>query len=134
MVPKKLRSASARRLVGNPCPLAAHASQLAFGESCDIRRGGGINLSVVRVGDTEDGSILWTVAEHSDSGRLPTAYGLLTQDSTGSPELRDPQTGELRRLWPQVHGTKVAVQGKWAAIADFDVVWLLDLSTGNQSP
>ena len=75
-----------------------------------------------------DGSILWTVAEAVNSYHVPTAYGLLTSDSTGRPELRDPQTGELRRFWPQVYGTKVAVQGKWAAIADFDVVWLLDLS------
>jgi outer membrane protein assembly factor BamB len=75
-----------------------------------------------------DGSILWTVAEEVNSYHVPTAYGLLTRDGMGRPELRDPQTGELRRFWPQVYGTKVAVQGKWAAIADFDVVWLLDLS------
>jgi hypothetical protein len=73
-----------------------------------------------------DGSILWAI-NSGNTGRLPTEYGLLTQDSRL--ELRDSQTGELRRVWPQVHGTNVAVHGKWAAIADFDVVWLLDLST-----
>jgi hypothetical protein len=80
-----------------------------------------------------DGSILWTIAENVNSYHLPTEYGLLTRDPTGRPELRDPQTGELRRVWPQVHGTKVAVHGKWAAITDSEVVWLVDLS-GRDSP
>lgn len=80
-----------------------------------------------------DGSILWTITEDMNSYHMPTAYGLLTRDGTGRTELRDPQTGELRRLWPNVYGTKAAVQGKWAAIADSDVVWLLDLSIGDKS-
>ncbi len=80
-----------------------------------------------------DGSVLWTIAESVNSGHLPTEYGLLTTDPTGRPELRDPQTGELRRVWPQVYGTHVAVHGQWAAVGDFDVVWLLDLSKQNNS-
>jgi hypothetical protein len=90
----------------------------------------GHGLTALRSGD---GSILWTIAENVNSDHLPTGYGLLTQDDTGRPELRDPQTGELRRVWPEVYGTKVAVHGKWAAIADSDVVWLLDLSMPGNS-
>ena len=74
-----------------------------------------------------DGAILWTIAENPISV-LPTEYGLLTEGSTGHLELRDAQTGELLRVWPDVKAMKVAVQGKWAAVASSDVVWLLDLS------
>jgi len=78
-----------------------------------------------------DGAILWATAETWVSNALlPTEYGLLTQDNTGKPELRDPKTGEIRRIWPQTRVSKAAVHGKWAAIADAEgVLWLLNLSS-----
>ena len=82
-----------------------------------------------------DGSILWATRETGYSNRLlPTEYGLLSCDPAGRVELRDPQTGEFRRVWPQVHWMSggAAVHGEWAAIADLDVVWLIDLSSHDQ--
>jgi hypothetical protein len=84
-----------------------------------------------------DGSILWTTSETWYSGGLlPTEYGLLSQAPTSGVALRDPQTGELRRVWPQILGMpdRAALHGKWAAIANLDVLWLIDLSGEDNNP
>lgn len=81
--------------------------------------------------DSSDGSMQWTAygGQESHGTTLPTDYGLLVQSITYRLELRDLQTGEVRRVWPQVPGVaRVAVQGQFAAVADLDGgLWLIDL-------
>jgi len=45
-------------------------------------------------------------------------------------ELLDPQTGELRRLWPQIRSVRsLTFHGDFAAAATIDdILWLVELS------
>jgi PQQ-like domain len=80
-----------------------------------------------------DGSTLWTTRGGQESHGLivSTSYGLLIQNSHYELELREPQIGEVRRVWPQIHGVAcLAVHQQFAVVADFDgVLWLVDLSS-----
>jgi len=81
--------------------------------------------------DASDGSMRWTTygGQESHGTTVPTDYGLLVQSITYRPELRDLQTGEVRRVWPQIRGVaRVAVHCQFAAVADLDGrLWLIDL-------
>ncbi len=85
-----------------------------------------------------DGSILWTTRGGQESYGLvvPTDYGLLIQNSEYKLELRDPRTGEVVRIWPQIDGVaQLAVHQQLAAVADFDgVLWLINLSAAGGRP
>ena len=61
---------------------------------------------------------------------MPTNYGLLVQSNTYELELRDLQTGEVRRVWPQTPGVgRIAVRRQFAAVVDLHGgLWLVDLS------
>jgi outer membrane protein assembly factor BamB len=82
--------------------------------------------------NASDGSLLWTTedASLSRSEIVATQYGLLI---SGSPMLKilDPQTGEVRRIWPEILGARlIAVHGRFAAIATgfgSGILWLVDL-------
>jgi hypothetical protein len=81
--------------------------------------------------DSSDGSMQWTAygGQESHGTTVPTDYGLLVQSITYRLELRDLQTGEIRRVWPQIPGVaRVAVHRQFAAVADLDGgLWLVDL-------
>jgi hypothetical protein len=82
--------------------------------------------------DASSGSLLWTAegGRESHGTIIPTPYGLLLENSDYHVELRDPQTGEVRRVWPRIHGVwHIAVHERFAAVADMDeILWLVDLS------
>jgi len=82
--------------------------------------------------NASDGALLWTTfgGQETHGVTMPTEYGLLTQNYHYQLELRDPDTGEVRRVWPKIHGVaRMAVQQQFAAVADLDdVLWLVDLS------
>jgi hypothetical protein len=79
-----------------------------------------------------DGAMLWTShgGQETHGKTLPTGYGLLTQNYNYKLELRDPSTGEVRRVWPQIQGVaRLAVEQNFALVADLDdALWLVDLS------
>jgi hypothetical protein len=78
-----------------------------------------------------DGSLLWTASggQESHGATVPTGYGLLTQNYNYKLEIRDPTTGEVRRVWPQIQGIlRLAVQQQFAAVATINALWLIDLS------
>jgi outer membrane protein assembly factor BamB len=81
--------------------------------------------------DTTDGTILWNTSGGTEGNDIvPTEYGLLLMENTHYKlELRDPQTGEVRRVWSQPRGVRqLAVHKRFAAVADIDeVVWLIDV-------
>ena len=85
--------------------------------------------------DASNGSLLWTEAEDSHRNVVPTGYGLLLENREQQLELRDAQNGEVRRVWPRIHGLmRLAVHERFAAVADMDqILWLVDLSAeGNR--
>jgi hypothetical protein len=81
--------------------------------------------------DASDGSMRWTAygGQESHGTTVPTDYGLLVQSITYKLELRDLQTGEVRRVWPQIPGVaRLAVDRQFAAVADLDGgLWLINL-------
>lgn len=81
--------------------------------------------------DGSDGSMQWTAygGQESHGTTVPTDYGLLTQSITYKLELRDLQTGEVRRVWPQMPGVaRLAVHQQLAAVAGLDgSLWLVTL-------
>jgi len=97
----------------------------------------GTRVFLQRRGDTmslriSDGSVIWmTGLELLDI--KPTVYGLLSHHYNGQFDLRDPETGFVRRSWPGIRLGGVAVHGNLAAVADWDVLWLIDLA-GNPLP
>jgi outer membrane protein assembly factor BamB len=106
------------------------AAPVQDGPRMFVRLNGGL-----RALNSADGSTVWGTEDDAAPLMIPTGFGLLERDMAGQPVLRDPETGELRRVWPQVQWREsAAVHGKWAAIADFDVVWLLDLSDRSKLP
>jgi outer membrane protein assembly factor BamB len=109
---------------------AYHARVAQDGPRVYVYTSGG--LTAIR---STDGATLWGTGEPWVSQELlATRYGLLGEDDTGSLQLRDPQTGEIRRVWPQVRATLTpAVHGKWTAVFDHGVLWLLNLS-GAETP
>jgi outer membrane protein assembly factor BamB len=78
-----------------------------------------------------DGTILWTTfgGQETHGCTLPTDYGLLIQSLDYKLELRDSSSGEVRRVWPQIHGaSRLAVHDQFAAVAAFDgTLWIVDL-------
>jgi len=85
--------------------------------------------------DASNGSLLWTTEDESLSRDeiVPTRFGVLMY---GRPmlELRDPQTGEVLRAWPEIWAVnqmavhQIAVHGRFAAISTSgDILWLVDL-------
>jgi outer membrane protein assembly factor BamB len=77
-----------------------------------------------------DGSILWTTQGQWEShGQMtPTNYGLLLENRDYALELRDPATGEVRRVWPQVKPAQIAVQQQYVAVRGLNGdLWLIDL-------
>jgi hypothetical protein len=81
--------------------------------------------------DASDGRMQWTAygGQESHGTTVATAYGLLVQSMTYKLELRDLQSGEVRRVWPQMQGVaRIAVHEHFAAVADLDGgLWLVDL-------
>ena len=81
--------------------------------------------------DASDGSMQWTAygGQESHGTTVPTDYGLLVQSITYKLELRDLQTGEVRRVWPHIPGVaRIAVHRQFAAVAGLDGgLWLADL-------
>jgi PQQ-like domain len=81
--------------------------------------------------DASDGFMRWTASGGQESHGItaPTDYGLLVPSNTYKLELRDLQTGEVRRVWPQIPGVeRVAVLRQFAAVVDFKGgLWLIDL-------
>ncbi len=88
--------------------------------------------------DASNGSLLWTTEGGLESHGtiIPTPYGLLLENSDYHVELRDPQTGEVRRVWPRINGVwHIAVHERFAAVADMDeILWLVDLSDEGNRP
>lgn len=79
-----------------------------------------------------DGALLWTTeaGQESHGHTLATDYGLLLlSERDYHLELRDAQTGEVRRVWPQIQGVfYLAVRGPIAAVVDLnETLWLVDL-------
>jgi outer membrane protein assembly factor BamB len=78
----------------------------------------------------DDGSLLWAAAEGLDSSGsiVATAHGLLLNNDYRL-ELRDSETGELRRVWPKISMSNAAVRGRFVAIAGMqDDLVIIDLS------
>ena len=78
-----------------------------------------------------DGSMQWTAfgGQESHGTTVATDYGLLVQSMTYKLELRDLQSGEVRRVWPQMQGVaRIAIHGHFAAVADLDgALWMVSL-------
>jgi outer membrane protein assembly factor BamB len=78
-----------------------------------------------------DGSMQWTAygGQESHDTTVATDYGLLVQSITYKLELRDLQSGEVRRVWPQVQGVaRIAVHEHFAAVTDLDGrLWVVSL-------
>jgi len=78
---------------------------------------------------TSDGSVLWSTYERHADDPIPSDYGSLLKNDDYRLELRDPETGEVRRVWPEMPLIdRIAVHNNFAAIAGRDVLWLVDLS------
>ena len=82
--------------------------------------------------NARDGSFLWSTEGRSSGTILPTDYGLLLDNYVL--ELRDPENGGVRRLWPQVFGVShLAAKGRYALAADFgNTLWLIDLAESTE--
>jgi len=78
-----------------------------------------------------DGSMQWTAfgGQESHGTTVATDYGLLVQSMTYKLELRDLQSGEVRRVWPQMQGVaRIAIHEHFAAVADLDgALWMVSL-------
>jgi outer membrane protein assembly factor BamB len=79
-----------------------------------------------------DGTLQWTsyAGQEAFGTTVPTACGLLLQNIHYQLELRNLANGEVRRVWPQMHGVqRIALQSQIAAAADFGgALWLINLS------
>jgi hypothetical protein len=77
-----------------------------------------------------DGAPLWSTAElGGTSPVVATDFGILLTGNIGRPELRDPETGVVRRMWRGIDNIrKIAVHDRVAALVSDDVLWIIDLT------
>jgi len=82
--------------------------------------------------NANDGSLLWTTASSQAAfgNVVPTVEGLLLANDNSQLELRDPQTGQVRRVWPRVsYFQHISAHDRFAVVTDPDgIVWLIDLA------
>jgi hypothetical protein len=81
-----------------------------------------------------DGVVLWSTGEGPFHERIiATDFGLFLENEDYGVDLRDAQTGEVRRAWSDMLLIRrLAVRNNFAAVAARDVLLLIDLSTGAQ--
>ncbi len=81
-----------------------------------------------------DGTVLWKVPERTGLDRLAsTPFGFLSSNFHYELELRDPETGEVRKIWDNLTGIRLAVDGSWAVASgsrsgDSETLWIVDLA------
>jgi len=88
--------------------------------------------------NASDGSIVWSSSDGFSArrGLGVTEFGLLVHNAHGQLELRDPEFGEVLRLWPQiVPSGSMAAYGRLAAVRDLrDILWFVDLAGTAAAP
>jgi hypothetical protein len=81
--------------------------------------------------DAGDGKLEWTSkgGQEAQDTIVPTEFGLLIRNNRYTLELRSPTTGEVLRLWPQIHGVaQLAVKSPFVVVTNFDgAIWLVNL-------